>query len=539
MANKESRDAYGRRRSEAERYDDEQYRHVSELRSQLLASKDEIADLRAELHQSRAENESLLDDQKQLQHQIRSQKSLLDINKKRLAAATIITEETQKRQKDDAGHHFSLELENQKLRDTIIELEKNEETLVAELEVVNLEYNDAVRRNQQCDAQYSLAEMELQDSEQRCVQLENDAAELRSKLELEADNVLSLQRKINVQTEEYQANLNGLSNVLDQEKEKTAKLRNEVVFLKDKSLQGILQQKNESLLEELERCENDLQNCRSIKKRVDQDLRHVTGILNIVKLEHEEQIVEAVTTERKKLKEFESKLSKETLRVADLQKHVSHLERLKDETNDKLRCAEERNQQYEERTGIREAAIGQRKLEADLRRRDFDISQLQLQVNKEQNRCKMLETACTMLKRKAGLGDNFVFEEKELVGFLAGQESKEAELLRQISMLERDRSSLMMQLREHASSIGEEGIRFLGLNASQLMKVTEFAEGVKGGKVILPLDDQSIKLKVRFIQSFASFSFRFPQTFVSDLIPYTIVFVNFRNMSVHSPSNMK
>ena len=64
MANKESRDAYGRRRSEAERYDDEQYRHVSELRSQLLASKDEIADLRAELHQSRAENESLLDDQK-------------------------------------------------------------------------------------------------------------------------------------------------------------------------------------------------------------------------------------------------------------------------------------------------------------------------------------------------------------------------------------------------------------------------------------------------------------------------------------------
>lgn len=507
LAEKESHDAYGRRRSEAERYDDEQYRHTSELQSQLLASKDEIVDLRAELHQSRTDNESLLEDHKQLQHQILSQKSLLDVNKKRLAAATMITEETQKRRKDNSSHHYTLELENKKLRDSIVELEKIEESLVAEVEVISLEYSDAVRRIQQSDAQYSLVEMELEDSEQRCVQLEKDTAELRTELESEAENLSSLRRKFEVQSEEFREMMNDINNELGQEKEKTAKLRKDLIVLKDKSLPGVLQQKNESLLEELESYKYDLQNCLEEKEKLDQELRHLTGAFNTFKIEHEEIVVEAVTTERKKLKELVSKLSEQTLRVADLQKNESHLERLKDESDDKLRCAEERNQNYEERSGIREAAITQRKLEADVRRRDFDLSELQLQVNSAMNRCKMLETACAILKKKAGLGEEYVFEEKELIGFMAGQESKEVELLKQISMLERDRCSLMMQLRENARSIGEDGIRFLGLNATQLMNVTEFANNIKNGEVTLPLDDRSIELKVRFNRSFESVAF--------------------------------
>ena len=60
----------------------------------------------------------------------------------------------------------------------------------------------------------------------------------------------------------------------------------------------------------------------------------------------------------------------------------------------------------------------------------------------------------------------------------AGQiEAQNIELNRQgqVDMLEADRLKLMRQLRDDAAQIGEKGIRFWGLSAAQLMKVTEFA----------------------------------------------------------------
>ena len=64
-------------------------------------------------------------------------------------------------------------------------------------------------------------------------------------------------------------------------------------------------------------------------------------------------------------------------------------------------------------------------------------------------------------------------------------------------MLEADRLKLMRQLRDNAAQIGEKGIRFWGLSAAQLMKVTEFATNLRDGITELPLDDRSIELTAK------------------------------------------
>ena len=92
---------------------------------------------------------------------------------------------------------------------------------------------------------------------------------------------------------------------------------------------------------------------------------------------------------------------------------------------------------------------------------------------------KSLETACQMLKEKAGLPRDFTFNDKEIASAMVGDagriEAQNIELNRQVDMLEADRLKLMRQLRDNAAQIGEKGIRFWGLSAAQLMKVTEFA----------------------------------------------------------------
>ena len=64
-------------------------------------------------------------------------------------------------------------------------------------------------------------------------------------------------------------------------------------------------------------------------------------------------------------------------------------------------------------------------------------------------------------------------------------------------MLEADRLKLMRQLRDNAAQIGEKGIRFWGLSAGQLMKVTEFATNLRDGITDLPLDDKSLELSAK------------------------------------------
>ena len=52
----------------------------------------------------------------------------------------------------------------------------------------------------------------------------------------------------------------------------------------------------------------------------------------------------------------------------------------------------------------------------------------------------------------------------------------------------------MKQLRHNEAQMGENRIRFLELRAYQIINMTEFASGLRGGSIEPPLNDLSMEL---------------------------------------------
>ena len=166
---------------------------------------------------------------------------------------------------------------------------------------------------------------------------------------------------------------------------------------------------------------------------------------------------------------------------------------------DELQLAEKRNSWYEEKYDLFDAVKYQKKLEADVRRRDFDLKSQLILLGEKDDQINLLKKACNTMKSK--LGPDHELDEKELKVMIAIDENslqnQNRELNRQIEALEQDRLDLMKRLRENAAAIGENGIRFVGLDAEQIMQVTDFAKNIKDGTLQLPLNDRSMELTAK------------------------------------------
>ena len=162
-----------------------------------------------------------------------------------------------------------------------------------------------------------------------------------------------------------------------------------------------------------------------------------------------------------------------------------------EDLEDRLNMSNKKNALYEKGHGLEDAVRYQTKLEADIRRKDFDIKQLIHQHS-------FLSKACDILKEKANLGPEFVFDEQEIYEALKCEEhslrNENQELLRQLEHLEGERVDLLSQLRQRAIDIGEKGVKFLGMDSAQVAQVMEFASNLRQGIVELPLNDRSADL---------------------------------------------
>jgi hypothetical protein len=200
-------------------------------------------------------------------------------------------------------------------------------------------------------------------------------------------------------------------------------------------------------------------------------------------------------------KDIEARLEAASLREKELVDEMDDLQCKKHEIAASLARSEERNSWYEEGHGLADAVRYQKKLEAEVYRRDHDLKQLQGRLDAEVGKSQVLQETCVLLKEKSNLVDDPMFEEQAVKDAMKSRDnqlkSQNAELNRQIEQLEADRLSMMKQLRHNAAEIGEKGIKFLGLDASEIQKVLEFASNMRDGTVSLPLNDRSRELKVR------------------------------------------
>ena len=106
-------------------------------------------------------------------------KKLLEDKKKQLLRTTKNEEEQKQKHKDGSSAQYQLELENQRLRTSVHELEENESELVSELEMISVERADYEKSNAELVAKCDLLQTGLDAANTKRQELERDYEELR------------------------------------------------------------------------------------------------------------------------------------------------------------------------------------------------------------------------------------------------------------------------------------------------------------------------------------------------------------------------
>ncbi len=107
---------------------------VERYRNESVRARETIADWQARMALSTEDNEGLREDKNQLEQQVDSQKSLLNRQQQQILQHTKALEDSSTNLTKLSQEQYQLELYNQKLHHSIMELEENEQELVCEIE---------------------------------------------------------------------------------------------------------------------------------------------------------------------------------------------------------------------------------------------------------------------------------------------------------------------------------------------------------------------------------------------------------------------
>ena len=103
------------------------------------------------------------------------------------------------------------------------------------------------------------------------------------------------------------------------------------------------------------------------------------------------------------------------------------------------------------------------------------------------------------MKEEHGVDRDFWYDDIALKESAKGERGRLEALVKQyeeeLEMLEAWRSKHLKKIRELPISITDKGLKFVGLDAIQIDRVSEYVKNLKEGKDEYPLDDRSIELK--------------------------------------------
>jgi chromosome segregation ATPase len=154
-------------------------------RDELIKCRDTVADLQIQVKQLRADNRELADSKEQLEEHANAQRSQVDTLRTQLAQHSKASEDVKRLKKDGNQQLHRLELENQRLRATIIEIEENEDILVNEIDTLVKEksaYQESSEAlSSKCDSLYA----ELDEKDRVNADLRVETSKLQSDLETE------------------------------------------------------------------------------------------------------------------------------------------------------------------------------------------------------------------------------------------------------------------------------------------------------------------------------------------------------------------
>jgi hypothetical protein len=297
-------------------------------------------------------------------------------------------------------------------------------------------------------------------------------------------------------TKEYTSELDLVKEELKNERGKNKRLDSKAaISFAAKREKDINVELNEMNLEiqmmqvKVEKAESEKLNLERTFEEVSRSLRESQ---NDYKRLQQDNIIQRQIKFRQMQMQLDKALKEQQVANALYKEIESHLEKVRDE----LYKAEERNSWYEAKHNLCDAVKYQKKLETDIRRRDHDLKSKTILLGQKEDQIKILKKASDLMRES--LGPDFIIDDNELQRALSIEEnqfqSQNNELNRQIEDLEKDRVILMKRLRENAAQIGEKGMRFIGLDADQIIQIAEFAKNLQQGKIDLPLNDRSLEL---------------------------------------------
>jgi centrosomal protein CEP290 len=153
---------------------------------------------------------------------------------------------------------------------------------------------------------------------------------------------------------------------------------------------------------------------------------------------------------------------------------------------------------YEEDKGWDELLFTNNKLKNDNRMLLAEVERTSAKASATSDANGLLQVAFERLKVEAGKPSSFMYPEYELKEEQkVGVARLEAELLAvedQVSALDGENMRLRKALRSAAGSFGASGFKFAGMKPEHLVKVNEFAQNLRDGKVELPQSDDSVEM---------------------------------------------
>lgn len=408
---------------------DEVSAELEKNQNELIKSRDAISEQQVLITQLRTDNRELLESKEILEEEATANRSQVDTLRSELSQHAKASEDVKRLRKDGSQQLQRLEIENQRLRETIHEIEENEDILVNEIETLVKEKSTHQERCEDLTTKCDLLYAEIDEKNRINADLATERNKLQNDLESEKTSNIAAELLWKKQDADCRLELTKLKEELEREKSKDHNKEYE----SNKLELAKVRKENQRLLMSFQQCQTE-------KNQVERDLDSAIKALNQSKADVKEEVALVARKEFAVTSELNRLLKKAEDKQTSLIARCSDLEEQLEDVHSRLKKSEQRNSKYEENHGLSEAVRHQKKLEADIRRRDYDIKQLNQKLSSEIERRRASAKAVELIKEKANLGSDFELDNEEIRATLLLEDnvlrSENSELLRQIEVLE-------------------------------------------------------------------------------------------------------
>lgn len=277
-----------------------------------------------------------------------------------------------------------------------------------------------------------------------------------------------------------------------------AALQQQVATLRDSTKLGEMQREIEGLQREKAEGDKLIAELQGALEEASSERDVLSERLLELESSIDQRVADRVSAERNRTKKLEMAI--ESLKQQN-QDNIEHFQSIEDEKLQLTREVDELSKWkavYEAGHGLQELARNQKNLKDDNRRLSTAVEQLMGKLGMVMDTNGVLTQAFDRLKKEAGKPDDFAYSEYDLQGEVqsvnASMRAQLAQLEEQVQSLETENMRLRSTLKNHAGLIGEQGFKYAGMSADQLMHVNEFAANLRDGKLDLPLNDRSHEL---------------------------------------------